>query len=221
MDDPADATVTVAVVEDHPLYREALVGAVSSAPQFRVTAAVGSIAELARAEERPGIPVADVVVLDLHLPGVRGCAGVRGLAGAGRVVLVVSAAARPATVQEALAAGARGYLTKDADAGTIVAAIRTLAAGGVLDPPPAVAGIAGEPEAGRGAAALTSRELQVLALLAEGKTDQGIAAELVISVRTVQSHLDRIREKTGRRRRPELTRLAVEVGVVDDTEPPG
>jgi len=54
----------------------------------------------------------------------------------------------------------------------------------------------------------------VLALLAEGERDQDIAEALRISVRTVRSHLDRIREKTGRRRRPDLTRFAIEEGIV-------
>ena len=60
---------------------------------------------------------------------------------------------------------------------------------------------------------LSSRERELLALLARGLTDKQIAAELVISLATVRSHLDRIRDKTGRRRRPELTRLAVELGL--------
>jgi DNA-binding NarL/FixJ family response regulator len=214
--DEACTTVTVAVVEDHPLYREALVEAVSSAPGLHVSAAVGSIAELLDAEQGAGSRLADVVVLDLRLPGLHGPAGVRQLAAAGRVVLVVSAAARSATVAEAMTSGARGYLTKDADAEDIVSAVRTLAAGGRIDPP------VREGDAGDvGPANLTPRELQVLALVAAGRTDQGIAAELVISVRTVQSHLDRIREKTGRRRRSELTRLAVEAGTVDDSALPG
>ncbi len=61
--------------------------------------------------------------------------------------------------------------------------------------------------------ALTHRERQVLSLVARGRTDRAIAEELVISVSTVRSHLDRIREKTGLRRRSELTRLAMEQGV--------
>jgi DNA-binding CsgD family transcriptional regulator len=61
---------------------------------------------------------------------------------------------------------------------------------------------------------LSAREREVLALLARGDTDDQIAAELFISVSTVRSHLDRIRDKTGCRRRPELTRFAVEQGIV-------
>ncbi|CAM3150566.1 hypothetical protein BST27_07020 [Mycobacterium intermedium] len=62
---------------------------------------------------------------------------------------------------------------------------------------------------------LSSRELELLALLADGKTDQQIAETLVISLATVRSHLDRIRDKTGRRRRPGLTLLAIELGLLD------
>jgi DNA-binding NarL/FixJ family response regulator len=58
----------------------------------------------------------------------------------------------------------------------------------------------------------------VLSLLAAGERDQDIAEQLHISVRTVRSHLDRIRDKTGRRRRPELTRLAIEEGIVRDRD---
>ncbi|OBJ88472.1 hypothetical protein A9W97_15565 [Mycobacterium gordonae] len=62
---------------------------------------------------------------------------------------------------------------------------------------------------------LSRRELELLALLAHGKTDQQIAQALVISLRTVRSHLDRIRDKTGRRRRPQLTLLAIELGLLE------
>src|SRR5262249_60544551 len=65
---------------------------------------------------------------------------------------------------------------------------------------------------------LSDREREVLSLLAAGERDQEIADALEISVRTVRSHLDRIREKTGRRRRPELTRLAIEKGIVNRQE---
>jgi pSer/pThr/pTyr-binding forkhead associated (FHA) protein len=67
--------------------------------------------------------------------------------------------------------------------------------------------------AGRGAPPLSGRELEVLRLVARGATDRAIGEELVISVSTVRSHLDRIKEKTGLRRRSELTRLAIEEGI--------
>lgn len=67
-------------------------------------------------------------------------------------------------------------------------------------------------------AALSPREQEVVALLALGLTDAQIALRLGISVRTIASHLDRIRDKTGRRRRAELTRLALELGLVEAGE---
>jgi DNA-binding NarL/FixJ family response regulator len=66
---------------------------------------------------------------------------------------------------------------------------------------------------------LSSRERELLGLVGQGLTDKEIAAALVISLATVRSHLDRIRDKTGRRRRPELTRLADELGLTPATRP--
>ena len=68
--------------------------------------------------------------------------------------------------------------------------------------------------------ALTEREREILRLLASGETDHDIAAQLYISIRTVRSHLERVRDKTGRRRRPDLTRLAMEQGLIGRKPPP-
>jgi DNA-binding CsgD family transcriptional regulator len=75
-------------------------------------------------------------------------------------------------------------------------------------PPPAA------PATPDGAAKLSPRERELLTLVAQGRTDAQIAAQLYITVRTVSSHLDRIRDKTGCRRRPDLTRLALTAGLV-------
>jgi DNA-binding CsgD family transcriptional regulator len=81
----------------------------------------------------------------------------------------------------------------------------------VADPSATVNETTGEqPEADKGPV-LSDREREILALVGSGRTDQEIAHQLYISVATVRSHLDRIRDKTGRRRRPELTRLAIEL----------
>ena len=88
----------------------------------------------------------------------------------------------------------------------VAIAIQTLAAGGIYKP---------EERASLGAI-LSPREQQVIHHLARGCTDREIGDVLGISMRTVQSHLDRIREKTGRRRRAELTRLALELGMAGD-----
>ncbi len=150
--------------------------------------------------------------------GVRDSAAVLALTGMGHRVLVLSAWTGRAEVHGALAAGARGYLSKHADGVEIVRAVHEIAAGNrylsssianaVLDVPGRRGG-GSLPE-------LSDREREVLGRLALGERDQDIACALAISVRTVRSYLDRVRDKTGLRRRPELTRYAIEHGVVAD-----
>ncbi|MCW3815936.1 response regulator transcription factor [Micromonospora sp. DR5-3] len=205
------ATIEVSVVEDHPLYRTALVRALGDALDIRVSATARSVEEFAAYRQ----PAGAVVILDLKLPGVRDAAAVVAVTGMGHRVLVVSAHGDQSDVLGAIAAGARGYLTKDSDADEILRAVREIAAGNTYVSP-TLASILLDSSRGRQPlyrVPLSDRERQVLSLLAAGERDQDIAEALAISVRTVRSHLDRIREKTGRRRRPELTRLAIEEGI--------
>jgi len=212
---PVSTPIEVSVVEDHPLYRAALVRALGDAPDVRVDVTARSVEEFAAYR----VPTGGVVILDLKLPGVHDAAAVVTVAGMGHRVLVVSAHGDQADVLGAIAAGARGYLTKDADADEILRAVREIAAGNTYVSP-TLASILLDSARNRPAVyrvPLSDRERQVLSLLAAGERDQDIADALAISVRTVRSHLDRIREKTGRRRRPELTRLAIEEGIVAPT----
>jgi DNA-binding NarL/FixJ family response regulator len=208
---PAQALVDVCVVEDHPLYRVALAGALGAAAGIRVGAVAGSVEEFLAYR----CPEGQVVLLDLKLPGVRDAAAVMRVSAAGHRVVVVSAHNGRTEVLGAMAAGARGYLTKDADADQILRAVRTVWAGDTYVSP-TLASFLFDSSRAREAQVrlpLSDRERQVLSLLAAGERDQDIADALRISVRTVRSHLDRVREKTGRRRRPELTRLAIEEGI--------
>jgi DNA-binding NarL/FixJ family response regulator len=203
--------VPVCVVEDHPLYRAALVRALSEVDWIRAEVSAGSLEEFLAYRCPPG----RLVLLDLNLPGRHGCAAVVEVTGAGHRVLVVSAHSGPDEVLGAIAAGARGYLTKHAEADEIIRAVRTIATGGTYVSP-TLASFLLDSARGRDTryqVPLSGREREVLSLLAAGERDQDIAAVLAISVRTVRSHLDRIREKTGRRRRPDLTRLAIEQGI--------
>jgi DNA-binding NarL/FixJ family response regulator len=207
----------IGVVEDHPLFRAVLVDVLRETPGLRVVAAGASIDDLEPLDEAP----LDVVLFDLHVPGRAGADGVRYLTDHGKSVLVLSAFADREDVLDAIAAGAGGYLTKDTDGPELIRAVHEVSAGR-SHVCPTLAGYlihedrSGRPRSGHGgrreANDLTDRERDVLALLASGETDQEIACMLGISVRTVRSHLDRIRAKTGRRRRAELTRLAFESG---------
>ncbi|HEU5472593.1 MAG TPA: response regulator transcription factor [Actinophytocola sp.] len=195
--------IAVGVVEDHPLYRAALARLFTEAADLRLEAMAGSVTQFIARCRRPGC----VVVLDLGLPGVSGAAAVLELARLGHRVLVVSARADAADVHRARAAGAWGYLCKSARAEEILRAVRQIAAGTRLRFPVVAEQVPVRLE-------LSEREIEVLARLAAGERDQDIAVALRIQVRTVRSYLDRVRDKTGLRRRPELTRYAIEHGLM-------
>lgn len=206
----------VALIEDHPLFRDALVEVLKSAMSANVVLTAGSVEEYERRLRRPP----DLVLLDLGLPGVSGAAAVRRVLATGTTVLALSATYQESAVLEALASGARGYLCKDVDATEVITAVRAVAGGGSYVSPRLAgdllraAGSGGAAAAPRERTSLTPREQEVLGLVGGGQTDHGIAKALSISVATVRSHLDRIRDKTGRRRRPDLTRLALEHALV-------
>jgi len=204
--------ILVGVVEDHPLYRSALARVLDEAPDVRLGIVADSVARFA-AGRQPG----GVVVLDLKLPGVRDAAAVLEIVGMGHKVLVVSAHAGQSEVLGAISAGARGFLSKDADANEILRAIREIAAGNSYVSPTLASLVLNTSTDHVGPKIeLSKREREVLSFVAAGERDQDIAKHMAITVRTVRSYLDRIRDKTGRRRRPELTRLAIEEGIVRD-----
>jgi DNA-binding NarL/FixJ family response regulator len=199
--------ISVAIIDDHPLYRHGLAMAVEQAGDFTLVASAASIEDFGR----PDV-TADVVLLDLHLPGIEGAAGVAHVCARGPKVIVVSAAGAADDVIDALAAGAAGYLTKDAEARDIQLAVRAVASGQTYVSPTLASYLI---NANRQRAAglehqLSPRELEILALVAAGETDREIAKQLFIATTTVYSHLERIRDKTGARRRAQLTRLYLE-----------
>jgi DNA-binding NarL/FixJ family response regulator len=210
---PEFGQIIVHVVEDHPLYRAALGEAIDATPGLRLGVGAQSVEEFATTLPRSAAAQAgSVVTLDLRLPGVSGAEAVSRVVRLGFRVLVVSAYGERVEVRAALAAGAHGYLTKDAGIHEIRRAIRVVADGGRYLPA-RLAALLRETRVAPAEPRLSDRERQVLARVAFGDRDQDIASALSISVRTVRSHLDRIREKTGCRRRPDLTRLAIESGI--------
>jgi DNA-binding NarL/FixJ family response regulator len=201
----------VVVVEDHPIFRETLSRALDDAPGVVLAEAFRTVEELERSPVRP-----DVVILDLHLPGASGPEAVERVSRRAPA-LVVSASGNKAEVVDAVGAGARGYLTKDADVADILLALEHVAGGGTyVSPTLASYLLTASEEHDKDELALSPREREILAMVAAGERDQDIADLLAISVRTVRSHLDRIRDKTGQRRRPDLTRFAIEHGIDTD-----
>jgi DNA-binding NarL/FixJ family response regulator len=161
----------------------------------------------------------DVLILDLIMPGLDGLAVLDSL-GASHPevrVLLMTASEQTGPLLGAFEAGAAGYLSKRATGEELRQAVITAHGGGsVITPALADKMLKSLPESSgvdaqrRVRALLGPRELEVLRGVAQGKTDNEIGQELFISARTVQNHLTRIREKTGLRRRSELTRWAVE-----------
>jgi DNA-binding NarL/FixJ family response regulator len=201
---------TVAIVDDHPLYRQGLAMAIEGAADLEVAGEAKSIEEFDKLKLK-----VDVVLLDLHLPGIEGSAGVAYMCERGNRVLVVSAAGSPDDVLDAIAAGASGYLTKETDAEEITRAVRVVA-GGESYVSPTLASYLLRAQRSTAAITLTKREREVLELLAVGETDQDIADRLYIARATVHSHLEHIRNKTGARRRVELTHFANRIGIGPD-----
>jgi len=211
--------IRVLVVDDFPLVREGLTASLEVDPGIEVVGEAGDGEEglrLARVV-RP-----DVVLTDIRMPGTGGAALTARLRAElpGTRVLVVTASEKAETLLEAVAAGAAGYLTKRASGPELRHAVITVHGGGSVITPTLARHLLREySQVSRGQPLsvrplLARREHEVLCLLAQGRTDREIGTELYISPRTVQNHLTRIREKTGKRRRSELARWAVEHAVV-------
>jgi DNA-binding NarL/FixJ family response regulator len=197
------AVIRVGVIEDHPVYRSGLAQIIAGTPNLTLTFAADSVENALQSD----IEECQVVLLDLHLPGLSGPAAVAAVHEVTGEVLVLSASEAPGAVVEAMAAGAAGYLSKQAAGNEIVEAIRVVARGGTYVSATLASYLLRAP------LHLSKRERDVLELVAGGETDQDIADILGISLHTVHSHLDRIRDKTGSRRRAELTRLAIDHGI--------
>ena len=190
--------VTVIVGDDHPMYREGVVRAMKETGRIQVLAEVGDgrAALEAIREHNPA-----VALLDYRMPELDGLAVVTAVARDGLTtrVLLLSATEDPATVYEALSAGAAGYLTKESDRDEIVAAVISCAKGGGYVPPSMAGGLANElKQRARGDATLLSpREAEVIKLIAQGHSVPDIAKQLHLAPTTVRTHVQRLYEKLG------------------------
>lgn len=201
--------IRIVVADDFPLFREGLAAALGADPALKV---VGEAGDGFEAAERASELYADVVVLDMMMPRCGGAEAielVRRRAPRARV-LAISASGRVDLVREALDAGAAGYVTKSAAAIQLRQAVVEVYGGGISISEQLIGRAVGE-DAGP---LLSDRENEVLRLIARGNSDAEVADALNIRARTVQSHLARVREKTGVRRRSELVIWAMQHGVL-------
>jgi DNA-binding NarL/FixJ family response regulator len=215
------AAVRVMVVDDHPMWRDAVARDLEAAGFAVVaTAADGAAAVRIAHAARP-----DVVVMDLQLPELSGVGATEQIIGAlpQTRVLVLSASGEQADVLDAVKAGATGYLVKSASASDLVDAVRRTAAGDATFTPGLAGLLLGEyrrlataPAEGSVTATgpqLTERETEVLRLVAKGLTAKQVAARLVLSHRTVQNHVQNAMSKLHVHNRAGLVRYAIEAGL--------
>ena len=188
--------ISVLVVDDHPLFRDGLTGLLAAVADVKVVGSVGDGQEAVRraVELRP-----QVVLMDLNLPGMPGLEATRRITeqAPSVAVLVLTMVDDDDSVLAALKVGARGYLLKGAVQEEVLAAIRAVAAGGAVFGP----GVAQRVLSGAGTPRqryneqLTDREAQVLALIADGRSNPEIARELGVTVKTVQNHVSHVLAK--------------------------
>jgi DNA-binding NarL/FixJ family response regulator len=166
----------------------------------------------------------DVVVIDIEMPGLGGIAGTARIKerAPGARVLVLSMHDRPQDVRRAFDAGADGYLPKAAADEDLVRAIRAVASGDRYVHPSLGAALAAPAASAGPIDELTDREREVLRLLALGHTNQEIAEQLIVSVRTVESHRAHVMTKLRVTTRAGLVRAALDAGLLaeDDSPPP-
>jgi two-component system response regulator NreC len=209
--------IGIVVVDDHAVVRSGLRLLLDAEEDLEVVAEAGNARE-AVFEVRAHKP--DVILLDLVMPGESGIEAVPKLLheAPDAKILVLSMQDDPQYVREAFAVGAKGYVLKEAADADVVDAIRQVAAGGSYVHPTLGARMVAADAAALAAAEadpLSEREREVLRLLALGHTNQEIAKQLFISVRTAETHRAHIMRKLGLETRAELVRYALEHGQLD------
>jgi DNA-binding NarL/FixJ family response regulator len=207
---PDGSPVRVVIVDDHPVVRDGTAALLTAQSGIAIVGTAGSIDE---AREVLGSTEADVVLLDIRLGADSGLHLLSddGLGGRSAGVIVLTAYDYPQYADAALRLGASGFILKTAPIAELLDAIRRVAAGGMA--------FSVRPRAGVGAARLSERELDVVRLVVDGRSNDEIGARLGIGPKTVESHLRRLFERFDLASRTELATRALREGWLD--VPPG
>jgi len=204
-------TIRVLLADDQALLRSAFRVLVDSEPDMEVVGEASDGAEAVRLtkEER-----ADVVLMDIRMPGTDGLAATRMISADPSLehvrVVILTTFRGDANARDSMAAGAAGYLLKSALRDELLDCLRKVHAGGRYVSAEVCADVATH----LGNELLTPRELRTLQLLFEGKENKRIASELGISIETVKSHVSRIFEKLGCHNRTEAIRIGIRRGLL-------
>jgi len=215
-------TIRVLIVDDHAVVRSGLRMLLDAEDDIEVVGEAGTVREavLEARSAKPG-----VILMDVVMPGKSGIEGAPEVMkeSPGARLLVLSMQDDPRYVREAFAAGAAGYVLKEAADNELVQAVREVAGGGSYVHPALGARLASAEADERRRAEedpLSEREREVMRLLALGHTNQEIAKMLYISVRTAETHRAHIMQKLRLSTRAELVRYAIQHGLLDEGEAP-
>ena len=215
--------IRVLLADDQALIRAGFHVLVDSADDLEV---VGEAADGAQAVEMARQQRADVVLMDIRMPGVDGLEATRRIASdenlAGVKVIILTTFESDEYVYQAIRSGASGFLVKDSEPADLIHAVRVVARGDALLSPSVtrrlITDVASRPERPRvddsQLEGLTDREREVMCLVAGGLSNDEIAAKLFVSPLTAKTHVSRILTKLGARDRAQLVVLAYESGLV-------
>lgn len=204
--------IRVLVADDHPIVRGGIVALLESADDLTVVGEASTGLEAVRLadEHEP-----DIVLMDLQMPELGGADATARILEQhpGVRVIVLTTYETDSSILTAIEAGASGYLLKAAPAGEILAGIRSVAAGDVALAPSIAAMLVNRVKAPAGPT-LSTRETEVLAMVAQGKSNPAIAAALFLSEATVKTHLLHVFEKLGVSDRTRAVTRAMELGLL-------
>jgi two-component system, NarL family, response regulator NreC len=209
----AEGATTIVIADDHGIVRSGLRMLLDAEPDLHVVAEAGDVDGARRyvRGHKPGI-----LILDLNMPGESSLSAIPQLREEfpATQIVVLTMQDDPAFAREAMRAGALGYVLKEAADAELVEAVREAARGVTYLHPQLGARLAAEAITGP-ADSLTEREREVLKLIALGHTNSEVAAQLYLSVRTVESHRAHIQQKLGLQTRAELVRYALDDGLIE------
>ncbi|GAB6907272.1 Nar family two-component system response regulator [Desulfosarcina cetonica] len=210
----ASPDIRVLIVDDHPIFRMGLEALINQEPDLQVCAVAES---LSRARAAVAAAAPDMVIVDISLDGDNGLDLVREISASQHPlpILVLSMHAESVWAERAIRAGARGYLMKKAVSESVIQAIRAILQGHIHLSETAATSLLGRFRLGAQAAdqpsvnTLTDRELEVFRLLGSGLSTRDIASRLGLSIKTIGTYRDRIKDKLGIPTTADLVRRAV------------
>jgi DNA-binding NarL/FixJ family response regulator len=216
--------ITVMLAEDHAIVRQGLSALLKADGQFKMIgeARTGREAVTLALTLRP-----DVILMDIAMPVLNGLEATRQILAANPAakVLILSAHSDDIYVERMIAAGVAGFLEKQSSAEILTKAIREIAGGKAFFSPAIAKRLASEPNKPRDregmvksdGTRLTSRESEVLQLVAEGQANKQVAAELGISIKTVEKHRQHVMDKLNIHETAGLTRYAIAQGIIESS----